>query len=400
MSSKRSDRGALLGALCFTSRVIGDANDDKQPYDAGSLDPGSIEEGHLQTLKEIMCAPRDSCNLKQPTMRPVVSVTDRTGVVGALKDDRSRETLDRVARKMHATILRSGQRSADRMLKLWCCGGRNHHNMDLGAELIFETIGAIIYGMEWTSGGDDDSGTEEFEPLADATNTIRHGRANEDFQCYPRFELMLLTDYGFPASAFPEPMAVDVAHCANFMGSDFATFSSFLTSTAWRWRQGHSFPDGKTWDDISRLIAPWDKVGSGVPFWDIATMVYYYHSRRKLVDRPGCNKGWTEYTGVLQEMIDEVPTWGTDRLERKLSLDVHVLIPQFIKDQERRDRMISMAQDLAIQHGCQLAPPERSLWQRCSNLLARLAPSRQRLGDEEEDDGDENEKLIKGLEWD
>ncbi len=127
-------------------------------------------------------------------------------------------------------------------------------------------------------------------------------------------------------------------------------------------------------------------------------MIHYYYSHRKPVDANDHKKRWTGYTGVLQEMIAEVPTRGTDRLEHKLSLAVHLLIPQFIKDQERRAQMISMAQDLARQHGCQLAPPEPSLWHRCFNSLARLVPSRQRLGNEEEYDGGEKEKLVEWLE--
>jgi hypothetical protein len=34
------------------------------------------------------------------------------------------------------------------------------------------------------------------------------------------------------------------------------------------------------------------------------------------------------YTGVMQELIDELPIRGPDRLLRKLSVDVHVLIPE------------------------------------------------------------------------
>lgn len=56
-------------------------------------------------------------------------------------------------------------------------------------------------------------------------------------------------------------------------------------------------------------------------------------------------------------MVAEVSTRGPDRLERELSCDVHYLIPSVIKDQERRDQMISIAHDLARRHGCELAPP-------------------------------------------
>jgi hypothetical protein len=66
-------------------------------------------------------------------------------------------------------------------------------------------------------------------------------------------------------------------------------------------------------------------------------------------------------------MIAEVPTRGTDRLERKLSLDAHLLIPRFVPDRNLRTQMLLIAQDLAAKHGCQLAPPKMPkppMWRR------------------------------------
>ncbi|KAG7284718.1 hypothetical protein NEMBOFW57_009327 [Staphylotrichum longicolle] len=56
-------------------------------------------------------------------------------------------------------------------------------------------------------------------------------------------------------------------------------------------------------------------------------MFYYFHTRRKPISDLARKEGHTEYTGILQEMIAEVPTRGTDRLQRKLSLDVNWFIP-------------------------------------------------------------------------
>jgi hypothetical protein len=87
----------------------------------------------------------------------------------------------------------------------------------------------------------------------------------------------------------------------------------------------------------------------------------------------------------LQEMLDEVPTRGTGRLERKLSLDVHVLIPKFISGRQRREEMISMAEDIARQHGCQLAPRKVPVWRRCLHSIfgGFLPIDMQKLKDEE-----------------
>jgi hypothetical protein len=75
-------------------------------------------------------------------------------------------------------------------------------------------------------------------------------------------------------------------------------------------------------------------------------------------------QGWSGYTGILQEILDEVPTRGTGRLERKLSLDVHILIPKFVSGRQRREEMIVIAEDLARQYNCQLTPRKVPGWRR------------------------------------
>lgn len=93
-------------------------------------------------------------------------------------------------------------------------------------------------------------------------------------------------------------------------------------------------------------------------------------------------------------MIAEVPTRGADRLQRKLSLDAHILIPRFVRDRELRKQMLLAAQDIAAQHDCHLAPPkmpEPSIWQR---LFGRDS-SQQGPGDGEK--CSETEKLLGNL---
>jgi hypothetical protein len=92
--------------------------------------------------------------------------------------------------------------------------------------------------------------------------------------------------------------------------------------------------------------------------WDAATLLYWYHSRRMPVDEEDRKKGWTGSAGVLQEMIDKVPTRGTDRLARKLSLDVHVLIPSYVWGKEKREQIVAYARALAGQNGLSIGPPE------------------------------------------
>jgi hypothetical protein len=92
--------------------------------------------------------------------------------------------------------------------------------------------------------------------------------------------------------------------------------------------------------------------GHRLEVWDAATLLHWYHTRRKPVDEEDRKKGWTGYTGVLQEMIDEVPTRGTDRLARKLSLDVHMLIPRYVWGKEKRKQMMAFVRALATSTGC------------------------------------------------
>ncbi len=77
-------------------------------------------------------------------------------------------------------------------------------------------------------------------------------------------------------------------------------------------------------------------------------MSYYYHSHHTPVVAEQHKQGWTGYTGVLQEMVAEVPTRGKDRLERKLSLDAHLLIARFVRERNTRRQMMLIAQDLAV----------------------------------------------------
>jgi hypothetical protein len=84
---------------------------------------------------------------------------------------------------------------------------------------------------------------------------------------------------------------------------------------------------------------------------DLALMLYYYHTHRQPLHRADYEKGMTGYTGILNELVAEVPTRGTERLLRKLSVDVNELIPRVINEPGDRQRMILIAEDIAAQHG-------------------------------------------------
>jgi hypothetical protein len=161
---------------------------------------------------------------------------------------------------------------------------------------------------------------------------------------------MLLVDYGFPAYPIRGPRR-SPRFCFRPAWWTFNEFASLLVETARRWQQGH-VPDSKTWNILQVGLS----TGLFRP-WDLATLLYYYASRRTSVTLEEFKNGWTGYTGVLQEMIDEVPTRGTRRLAAKLSLDVKSLIPRYVRDPEKRDLIFSKARDIAKRHGIPLEVP-------------------------------------------
>ena len=219
---------------------------------------------------------------------------------------------------------------------------------------VFQALGAVIYAMEWTN----DDGDLEFqnaEALADATNTISPDFDLDYDTCRAILEVMLLVDYGFPG--YPVSR-LGATPGLNALWS-FQRFAGFLAAVAWRWKQGIALPNQEAWDLVTKVLAgsgPWGKYSP----WATATLLYDYHSHCEPVRPEARSQGWMGYTGVLRELVAEVSTRGTDRLERKLSSDVHYRIPSLVRDEKRRDQMISIARDLASQHGFDLAlpPPE------------------------------------------
>ena len=407
----------LTGVLTETStttprhsrKKLGVAATNPPPHHANPT------EANLHPLKQLMCFPfATSFQWKptQPTMRPVLS--DKEDEVGRLTDTRARQTLDSVARKMHATIRAFGEQSADALLESRQ-RGRTKQDLSVPMYTVFEAVGAIIYAMEWTS--DDEQAVKEpvsapagagavptptvmgpFEPgyvLEPPSETL----FGSGWELRPLLELMLVIDYGFPARPICGPICgplfVPSTWFINSAWSMLESFSDFLVQIArlWRWRQG--LPNNDSWGLIAEATCDWaHDIGLRLPVWDVATMIYYYCTHRQPVEAKERKEGWTGYTGVLQEMIAEVPTRGTDRLERKLSLDAHILIPRFFKSRKLPTQMLLIAQDLATKHGCQLAPPEMprpSLWRR---LFGKTSPQQ---GSRDGEKGHEDMKVIEDV---
>lgn len=219
---------------------------------------------------------------------------------------------------------------------LSCCAG------PFAEQRVFRAVAAILYDQECMGGGAV-RGEQRVMPEANTkTPEISRGL----IKVVARFvlELMLHVDYGFPA--YPLRAAQEFPGGA-FLEKDwpyFNTFCSYLVATARRWKQGR-IPGPKDWFVIGKGIK------FGLDAEDAAILLHQYHTNREPVDHRDHQNGWTGYTGVLQQLLADIPSRGTERLLRKLSLDVHVLIPKYVKDRETRGAMISIARDLARKHG-------------------------------------------------
>lgn len=101
-----------------------------------------------------------------------------------------------------------------------------------------------------------------------------------------------------------------------------------------------------------------DESSADDDFSDVGLMFYFFWTRRRDITKEQYFRGLTGYNGVLHEMVSEIPAVGTDRLTRKLSVDVNKLIPRYIKDKGTRATMIATAQNLATIYGLSLRAPE------------------------------------------
>ncbi len=84
---------------------------------------------------------------------------------------------------------------------------------------------------------------------------------------------------------------------------------------------------------------------------DVAIMFCQFQSHRH---DTGPDDPWLGYYGTMAEMTAET---GSERLARRLSVDVHQLIPEIIKDEATRRNMIEMAKGIAISRGIPLEVP-------------------------------------------
>lgn len=290
---------------------------------------GALKVAELDKLKRLICSPGKNFYAKPGaryprTLRPVNDPTD--------------DILTRVAVKMQAAIHHAGEGLTDALLESKL-KGLYDFGRPLQPEHTFKSVGGILYDQEWTN-------NLSHGMIPDHT-TLENTDLDIKPACSYAFEMMLLVDYGSPPCPVRFPRLYPRQFFLDLYWTPFENFSHFLTAVACRWNEGR-LPDPPAWEYIARKMDPFDR--DGLDVCDAATLIYYYHTRREPVDSESAKRGWTGYTGVLQEMINEVPKRGTGRLARKLSLDINLLIPKFVSDREKRELMLYKARRLVQEY--------------------------------------------------
>ena len=294
----------------------------------------------LDKLKQLIYSP-DKALVKPGAPYPQTLHPDVAENAREAKHDPTHEVLTRVATKMQASIRHAGEGSADALLGSRL-RGMTTLSRPLRPELILKSVGGILYDQEWT-------GNLSQVMIPDHT-TLDGTSTNIAFGSNYIFDMMLLPCPVRSPWWWSRQRFLDVGW------KHFENFSRFLTAVACRWNDGH-LPEPAPWEYIARKMDAFEIYGLDV--WDAATLIYYYDTHREPVDSESAKGGWTGYTGVLQEMIDEVPKRGTDRLARKSSLDVNLLIPKFVSNREKRELMLYKARRLAQEYHLSVSEAER-----------------------------------------
>ncbi|KAK0640709.1 hypothetical protein B0T16DRAFT_460866 [Cercophora newfieldiana] len=200
------------------------------------------------------------------------------------------------------------------------------------AKPLLGAIALILYDQE-SSGAPPAYATEE-SPVHHLPE-VRWGASKK------LIERMLLIDYGI--SRFPvyqRGLSALNEMCA------------YLTEFAERCRAGQ-LPPLKEWEALNSALLP-DCGTELAP--EAALALYYYHTNRRDIPEAEPKRGLIGYTGIIQELVDEIPTRGPDRLQRKLSVDVHVLIPKCCSIL-CREKLTAAAEALAAEHGLLIHAP-------------------------------------------
>ncbi len=160
---------------------------------------------------------------------------------------------------------------------------------------------------------------------------------------------MLLIDYGLGEySAGGQIPEIAAWVYRRFFKRRVDDLSRHLAEFALCCRLGH-FPAKNEWAELGDIFLSLCSIpGSDVS--DLATQLYYYHTHRRQLSPVEYKAGMIGYTGIMQELEDEVPLRGPARLIRKLSVDVNFFIPNYIASSSRRKTLVTIAESIAARY--------------------------------------------------
>lgn len=298
------------------------------------------DDDDLQRLGQL-CLPRWDDRMDTRSIRP-----ERPGYSMLTQSAPNSKWL-RVLEHIRLAICRGGEASMDTFLDQLDA----KDDPDCTAKPVLGVIAAILYDQE--SSGVPIQGSVaiglDITPAMSSSFWVASAIG-------PLFEHMLLIDYGI--GTYPIQLRVPFPAWIFFrcLWPALNDFCASLTRFAGSCKNGQ-LPRLKSWNRLA-LYMYWSNLDREMELADVALMLYYYDTHRREIDLADQYKGMTGYTGVLQEMIAEVPARGSERLMRKLSVDINELISNSIQDLDMRQRVMTAAKNLAIQHYTSLYSPE------------------------------------------
>ena len=183
----------------------------------------------------------------------------------------------------------------------------------------------------------------------------------------PILEHMLLVDYGIGDDTSRASISLE-KESLRTVWPIFQDFCAYLTGLASRFRQGRAPHDDELAKIMSMIhVCNRPPILDSVMYTDlsivdcnndIALMLHYFSTHRREIAKTEYLRGVTGYTGVLDEMLAEIPTRGPDRLLRKLSVDVNIMIPRFVRHSPHREQLIEAAETLAAKGNLRLHAAE------------------------------------------
>lgn len=188
-------------------------------------------------------------------------------------------------------------------------------------------------------------------------------------------EHMLLVDYGFGSRPLEfRKRGYNEDEWTKKIMPDFMATCRHISEFAAQCRTG-VFPSHRACkEQLALSVLPnW----SAQCYSDVALMCHWFHTRRREISLTEYTRGLTGYTGVVQEMIREIPKTGPGRLKRKLYVDIHIAIPKYVRIWRGccAKQVVQAALYLASQHDISIDYPDHvSHWRSrtkcmCMNCL-------------------------------